>query len=113
MLDIEIMKWGCGLTQGFEIFKYEGEDCWSLEGIRLNRLNSLIGMMVDYPLFLQRIRQGINNNYDLPIDIEFVAGELYIVDTIVNLPIDVGEVLRDNDEGLEQAIEYIYNMLDT
>lgn len=111
MLDIEIMKWGCGLTKGFEIVKYEGEDCWSLEGIRLNWLNSLVGMMVGYPFFLQKVIEGINREYDKYL-IEVIQNCDSIIlwgkeDKIFN--IDSCKV----DQAKEKAIEYIYNKLDT
>jgi len=124
MLDIEIIKWGCQFTDGFD---------WDTNGIaglnasqhcffNLNifnegknkiKVNLLKGIY--YPLFLQRVIEGINKGRTFGIEqnwlyIKIVEFGSYNQDVLFNLDHPVNGTFKQYPiiEAKEAAIKYIY-----
>ena len=112
MLSIEEIKKACEFAGGFEIVTYEGDDCWSLNGIRLSKLKNIIGKMVNYSLFLQRVIEGINYKLDIDYSIEQSFGNtINVIHAETETIKTFSNTIRFDDQAKEQAIKYILEKL--
>jgi hypothetical protein len=113
MLDIEIIKWGCEFADGFKINMPNKAELFcnmnvtfKLRDLDIMSVNKLdMYYRVVYPLFLQRVRKGINKNDESDYFIDLSRHYCRVIDWGCN----VVEEYPDTDEGLEKAIEYIYS----
>ena len=127
MLDIEIIKWGCGFADGFEIKIEDG--CVIFIVYQNNKVyrkyttptmagfDSILDLTNDYSLFLQRVTEGINKSF-----LEEKNDRWYIEATIESIYVwaaDDNSICAvyaydersDIDSIKEEAITYIYNQL--
>lgn len=115
MLDIEIIKWGCQFADGFEwdgsnaVISYSNGNHNKKVGIR--SMNGF-GSTVIYPLFLQRVIEGINdqfatmdNAYLYSIKQDYSDIEVYY-DYELRTEFDIHNL--GVDQAKEQAITYIH-----
>jgi hypothetical protein len=118
MLTLDLIKKGCEYAEGFEWisksvwFNNDPDDDFGKLAIILtpDREELLLDMdirirrEVYYPLFLQKVRRGINKDcMDFSIDVE---------DEFLRLKDTYGDVIQDfydNDQDLEKAIIYVLN----
>ena len=113
MIDMEIIKWGAGIAEGFELVG-EGNQFPKLRhtGEKYHYYEMFIDgscsmSAIIYPLFLQRVIEGINKTKKVQV--------IQRMDDIaVKFPRNYLELFAFNDnidQSKEQAITYIYNQI--
>ena len=130
MLDIKIMKWGCGLAEGFNIFTESYQEGLVLtvpHGAkwRVSECKNSLHTKCYYSLFLQRVKQGLIKKYGFQFD-EYFNKKTNSWDimffnkknlnyqeywNILPEPSCVTPDNKDIDKGLEKAIKYIWEQL--
>ena len=109
MLTVEEFKECCMYAEGFSYHESPtGNPKFNqlITGADYFYLNSARFDDIIYPLFLNRVRQGINKNcmlFSIYIEEEFIRLKDAYYETI--------EEYYDTDKGLEQAIKYILEKL--
>ena len=115
MLSVEEMKKGCEFADGFEIILGSGLDVIMSIGntyktrFNLHELSSdELFTSIYYPLFLQRVIEGINNKGDFVIEINHWCLNVYnrhSFDLIKQF--DFFAEIEDIAQAKEQAVKYI------
>lgn len=118
MLDIEIIKWGCGFADGYRsgITVDDREGLYSPTGkffilpdIKDNELLRFESEV--YPLFLTKVIEGINVIGDFYIKIDYHRKSndwIYTLRKRNGVIIYNGEGYSGADKAKEEAIKYIY-----
>lgn len=114
MLDVEVIKWGCGVADGFDFEKLPfGSDYFIIYSSRNYYKSDEIWEDVIYPLFLQRVIEGMNLIPDRWIDIKLEpdSGGSCAWRPRVDLNWISEEIYLDPDQAKEQAIKYIWEQV--